>query len=721
MGPAPLPSETLLEARYRLLRPLGQGGFGVTYLAEDLERGDRCVVKELAPDGAQRCEDGAVEWVHLGPATTQRLRRQFLQEAETLRAVTATGVLPVRDAFLANNTAYFVTSYIDGALSLDRLVAREGRLAEDQAVRLLRQALDTLAALHGRGLLHRDLKPSNVLVAPDGRLYLIDFGTARMWHADAAVDHTVQFTPGYAPIEQMSERARRGPATDLYGLSATLYWALTGAAPPAATDRAAGIALTPLTAVRPDVGETLCQAIEAGLALRYEDRPANAEAYHAALTPSGPPTGAAEVLAELDRRRLVMQRLRPGRRECPACGGVLAEARPLRDGQCPVCRQGKLGVRRLADRVCPACQAGILRPVVNGEPLRWCPACRSGRLVPQRALPWKPKRWVCAACAEAWTAIPGGARREAGEQDGSWAYWRESSGREARGWTCDSCEAQYDDMPDGRRRQVVPARGRWRELYPEEWARVAAGLDPGAGDIACSGCGAEFHAAEDTLTLLGAASDPYGFVARYQGRLLHRDYVAWLGAGKASGQPGLLCDGCDTELDPAGDEWRLAQTDHPVLRHHVDAVDTIEGWRRRALELPEAGHEQDLDLALADALREAYRCGQAAFDSRTPEVVWAGPAKRYEPQGDALSATGAGSLTISLQDLTFGGALRKTRFPLAEVLGFEDHDGLLWVQRSGGDLWFELEEIELHAKMDSGRVATTLSLDDLLMRLRGVR
>lgn len=721
MGPAPLPSGTLLEERYRLLRPLGQGGFGVTYLADDLERGDRCVVKELAPEGAQRREDGAVEWVHVGPATTQRLRRQFLQEAETLRALSTPGVLPVRDAFLSNNTAYFVTSHIDGALSLERLVAREGRLTEEQAARLLRQALDTLGALHARGLLHRDLKPSNVLVAPDGRLYLIDFGTARMWHADAAVDHTVQFTPGYAPIEQMSERARRGPATDLYGLCATLYWALTGAAPPAATDRAAGIGLTPLNDVRPDVGETFCRAIEAGLALRYEDRPSDAEAFLAALSPSTPPTRASELLVELDRRRLTLQRLRPGRRECPACGGVLTEARPLREGHCPVCRQGKLVWRRLADRMCPACQAGVLRPVVNAEPLRWCPACRIGRLQARGGLPWKPKRWACAGCAEEWTAIAGGARRESTGEEGPWAFWRAESGREKRGWTCDSCDAQYDDIPDGRRRQVVPARGKWRELYPEEWARVAAGLEPGAGDVSCSACGAEFDAGEDTLTLLGAPTDPYGFVARYQGRLLHREYVGWLGAGKASGRAGLLCDACETELDPEGDDWRLSCTDHPVLRHHIDDVDTIEGWRRRALELPQPGDERELDDALSEALRQAYRAGEAAFDSRAPGVLWAGPATRYEPHDGALAPKGAGSLALTTTELTFGGALRKTRIPMTGALGFDDHDGLLWIRTESGDLWFELDDIELQAKLESGRVAATLSLDDLLARLSCAR
>src|ERR1019366_7111585 len=120
---------------------------------------------------------------------------------------------------------------------------------------------------------HRDIKPSNILVGADGAVYVIDFGAAREWHADSTVTHTVQHTPGYAPPEQLSERARRGPATDLYAVCATLFVMLAGVAPPSASDRAAGIPLPSLLSIRPELDPIIVRAIEAGLMLAYAGRP----------------------------------------------------------------------------------------------------------------------------------------------------------------------------------------------------------------------------------------------------------------------------------------------------------------------------------------------------------------------------------------------------------------------------------------------------------------
>jgi hypothetical protein len=717
MVPAPLPVATTLQNRYRIVRPIGQGGFGITYLAEDLLRRDRCVVKELAPHGASRLEDGQLRLGDLGTATALRLRRQFLQEAETLRGISTAGILPVRDAFMELGTAYYVSSYVEGALSLDRLVARDGRLTEVQACSLLEQALDALEALHAKGLLHRDLKPSNILVSPNGRLYLIDFGSARVWHADLVVEHTVQFTPGYAPIEQMSERARRGPATDLYGLCASIYWALTGERPPPATDRAAGVPLRPLAAYRPDVSATLGAALEAGLRLRYDDRPADVTAFRALLGRHQEPDPAA-TLAELDRRRGALQRLRPGKRECPSCGGLLVEATPLRKGVCPVCRQGRLAMRDLPERLCAVCRTGVLREVDNARPLHWCPNCRVHPLrQAARFGRGRPLALSCPACGDEFAEAVGLVSRKSTGEAATWDEWRQRSGRARVCWVCDACRAQFDGLGDGRRRLVHPEAGKWRVLYPDEWARVAAGLDPGAGNMACSGCEAEFHAETDSITPLGARDDPYGFLSRYQGRLIELARVPWLAAGKTRGGPGLVCQTCWTELDRDRDLWLLVATSHPVLGRHAEQTDSIEGWRRRALELPEAGQEHLLDQALAEALREAYRAGVAPLDSRTPALLWSSPATRFEAAGADLVPKGSGQLTITLNEITHGGALRKLRTPMAGVEAFEEHDGLLRVRHEAGDLWFEPGEIELSAKLESGRVSVVIGLDDLLARL----
>ena len=117
------------------------------------------------------------------------------------------------------------------------VLARSGRLDVDGALDILYQLLETLEGIHAESVIHRDIKPANILVLKNGETELIDFGAAREWHADVTLHHTVLFTPGYAPLEQMTERGKRGPASDIYSLSATMYHCLTGTVPPSAAER----------------------------------------------------------------------------------------------------------------------------------------------------------------------------------------------------------------------------------------------------------------------------------------------------------------------------------------------------------------------------------------------------------------------------------------------------------------------------------------------------
>ena len=234
--PRPLPPGTVLSERFEIEQVLGRGGFGIAYKAIDHVREDRVVVKELAPMGLHRATDGVIELGQNG----DRLRQSFLNEARTLAKLNVPGVLPVRSYFAELGTAYHVTEFVAGSKTLDQIISEEGRLTEEGALDVLMQVIEILEGVHDRSVLHRDIKPSNILVDRKGVATLIDFGSAREWHSDAMVTHTVQFTPGYAPPEQMSERARRGPATDIYSLCATIYHALVGEPPPSAGDRMAG-------------------------------------------------------------------------------------------------------------------------------------------------------------------------------------------------------------------------------------------------------------------------------------------------------------------------------------------------------------------------------------------------------------------------------------------------------------------------------------------------
>jgi len=95
-------------------------------------------------------------------------------------------------------------------------------MEEQEALRYIAQVCEALELVHSSGILHRDIKPDNIMVCEDGRVVLIDFGAAREFAARATQRHTVILTPGYAPMEQYSERGQRGPFTDIYALAATL-------------------------------------------------------------------------------------------------------------------------------------------------------------------------------------------------------------------------------------------------------------------------------------------------------------------------------------------------------------------------------------------------------------------------------------------------------------------------------------------------------------------
>jgi serine/threonine protein kinase len=213
LNPEQLPGASIAE-RYRVVRVLGRGGFAVAYLAEDLVAGKQVVIKELFPAGAARRQDGSIA-LGMEPDAAHRLVHGFLDEARLLMKLRAPGIVAVLGGLQWNGTAYCVMEHQPDARPLTDLLKERGKLSVSDSLRIVRSCASALEAIHERGFLHRDIKPSNILIGPQGDATLIDFGAAREWHADATVRHTALFTPGYAPIEQLSDRGRRGPASDL--------------------------------------------------------------------------------------------------------------------------------------------------------------------------------------------------------------------------------------------------------------------------------------------------------------------------------------------------------------------------------------------------------------------------------------------------------------------------------------------------------------------------
>ena len=240
-SPLHLPPRTILHGQYLVGRALGQGGFGITYLAWDLTLEMPVAIKEFLPtDFASRAsaqlhvtpygEDGAASFA-LG-------LEAFEGEARALARCTAQpGVVDVLGYFRENGTGYIVMPYLRGRTLRDHLRARGLPLPFEEAATIVRPVLDALQDVHRLGLVHRDISPDNIYICDSGRVCLLDFGAARNAVRDRSRSLSVQFKIGYTPEEQYRRHGEQGPWTDVYAAAATFYRAITGVTPLPSLDR----------------------------------------------------------------------------------------------------------------------------------------------------------------------------------------------------------------------------------------------------------------------------------------------------------------------------------------------------------------------------------------------------------------------------------------------------------------------------------------------------
>jgi len=715
-GPQPLWEGSILDDRYAIDRVLGQGGFGITYLAKDLKSGQDVAIKELAPAGTTRDPDGHLRYSAISQAVAERLRHQFTHEADILANLRAPRVPVVRRTFHEHATGYMVIDYVAGAMSLADLQLREGTLPYPLVQSLCEDLLESLTVIHQSGLLHRDIKPANILLTPDGLPYLIDFGSAREWHADMTTGHTVLFTPGYAPLEQLSERARRGPATDLYGLAATAYCLLTGEPPTPAVDRSTGVPLIPLTATRPDVPARFAAAIEQALAVNLTDRPQSAAEMRSMIADLGDDATESEEIRHLDDRRFRLQKFRFDARQDPVSGEPMDDPKPLRAEVCPVCREGRLKARNIPASTCGTCRVGMVHRVESKMPVPFCPRCRFGAMEGRRKLLGRrpPESLSCPDCGYRLQAQEGGWMDPDGHVRTA-EEWNALTARAGHVWRCDACAAQYDELPDGRWRRATEDRtgDGFTTLYPEEWARVAAGLSPGAGNVTCEACRADFFAEGETITLLDdGGADQFGFGAKYTGRLMRREQIPWLAVGKESGNPGLVGLHSGTEFDRTDEGLVLVRTQAPVLLPYVGQAKTLENWHRVAQDLPEVGHEAELEEQLGQALRHAIHSGEVPFDSKAEHVLWRGKCHDLvtgKPMKFELTTDG----------LTYGG-LRRKFVDLMDIreVSVEGDQLTVTLREPLDPLEWEFPRTEMSFRLASGRYTLLLEAEDFAVRLR---
>ena len=220
---------------YQVGAAKGQGGFGITYAAMDMMKGQRVAIKEYYP---ARCASRGRDFRVYPLAGQQQIflggMRSFLEEGMMLSAVCALeSVVSVRDYFEANSTAYIVMEYVDG-IPLHEVLRRNGPMKAEELMPKLPRLLSDLETMHKARVIHRDISPDNIILMPDGKLKLLDFGSARSVQDGKSM--TVMLKTGFSPVEQYQSKGQDA-YTDVYALAATIYYCLTGVVPPSAVNR----------------------------------------------------------------------------------------------------------------------------------------------------------------------------------------------------------------------------------------------------------------------------------------------------------------------------------------------------------------------------------------------------------------------------------------------------------------------------------------------------
>jgi serine/threonine protein kinase len=306
-----LPDGTELVGDYRIRRVLGAGGFGITYLADEMALARLVTIKEYFPadfaarrttsDASPRSQDCAEDY-------KWGLER-FIEEAQTLARFVHPNIVRVYRYFRANNTGYMVLHFEEGGSFKAWLKGLKRAPRQNELDKILNPLLDALEMVHGGAFLHRDIAPDNIIIRKDGSPVLIDFGSARGEIASHSKTVSALVKPGYSPYEQYATTSRQqGPWTDIYALGATLYHAVSGKRPPDAPSRMVNDEYVPARAVAlSSYRAAFLAAIDKSLRLEIGERPQSVPQWREQLLSPEP---------KRDRGRLslgrALERLRTG-------------------------------------------------------------------------------------------------------------------------------------------------------------------------------------------------------------------------------------------------------------------------------------------------------------------------------------------------------------------------------------------------------------------------
>ena len=267
---------TRLIGRYTIEGVLGQGGFGITYLGMDELHKKKVAIKEFFPQGIVtrniEYEDTVTVTLVGEKENYDKGKERFLKEAQTMAMFSKDkGIVKALDFFEINNTAYIVMEYLEG-VTLKQYLRENKRIVAEDLVELLVPLIEALDEIHSQGLIHRDISPDNIMVLPDGRIKLMDFGAARDYTEFGEKSLSIVLKPGYAPPEQYQTHGIQGPWTDIYALCATMYKCITGENPPDAIDRLVDDHLKKISAFGIPVLPQIEEAIIKGMSVAAKDR-----------------------------------------------------------------------------------------------------------------------------------------------------------------------------------------------------------------------------------------------------------------------------------------------------------------------------------------------------------------------------------------------------------------------------------------------------------------
>ena len=289
--PVALPQGTILGGKFVIGRVLGQGGFGITYLAQNYRTKQLVAVKEYFPETlATRTKVKTVSAFTGEREDSFTYGKEcFLNEAKTLAEFIGNpNIVGIDCYFEENNTAYFVMEYIEGKSLKTYIKERGGKISWKESKELLLPVMDALIDVHSKGIIHRDISPDNIYIKNDGTIKLLDFGAARYSIGDRSRSLDVVLKHGYAPKEQYTRRGRQGPFTDVYALAATFYRAITGKVPTDSIERIDEDDLTLPSSLGCDITSVEESALLKALAVNPADRFANMVEFKEALNGSVP-------------------------------------------------------------------------------------------------------------------------------------------------------------------------------------------------------------------------------------------------------------------------------------------------------------------------------------------------------------------------------------------------------------------------------------------------